>query len=1439
MSRYDEILSALEPYTAAQGISSHNAAIMQIGKIESTLDPSKRAIDPKTGRRLSSAEGVWQFIDSTWAEYGGGDKFSIKDQARNIARFTASNIKGFEARNGRPPDSAELYLAHFGGLGTANKVARALASGDGGRSITHILSSKQIEANMWIKYNNKSFSSLTVQEFYDWADLKMDGVAVGHVERTPPPAAISDAIKTISSLTADLGPSKAVADAADSLRVARVAQKKPSGVAPAKGDATFTIYDVQNYGGATKDPAKTAAKPPSSSPTHVAYSAHEQLKKAALELGVTDEALAARGVDITKLNAERGVVASNTLSPLAQERGLDNGTYVMGADGTLIAPSKAFIGEQSEKALGIITQVDASRGITGDAALDMHQKLQDLADAGKIDLSELDGVDPEALAKERGVVAPDSLDAMDRKMGLDNGTLQKLGDDIIDPSQTTVGEETQKAIGAVGAKLQAMAKDDPAHKRYNDIQQRRQQGKTPEKLLEEEQRLKAAAEAAANGTATEEQFLLLLLAAIGAMLTGNSEQYEEIMGLLMGEGQPEPAYRNASYGPDRRGGGGGYDPQYRDGGRTPPYSGAGGVTGKDGSPLFVIPMDGTISSPFGERSLKGHGHDARLHAGVDIAAVIGTPVYPAAEGIVSKIGFDPNGYGRYVDVTHSDGSMMRYAHLSSESVRKGDKVDFNTVIAKSGNTGGSEGPHLHVEYRDKNGAPLEPKFAAYGHLDTYRTNWKDGYDEGAPVSREVSMAAYSKIEAEQRAAQEGVLAAARASAGDSPYMGLIGMKMQMDLSVLKPNENGIAEYKVPIAQRGTGVHGLELKIDVTTGKVQDVFQYVTGGAGPSGEYQENGIRPGSLTDEDPHPDVMRTYWQKPIVVDKAYLLSIDKGHWVDSAGAYWYSQTEDPGGGRDGLNKHPTGKNPLRKGETLTALGSPELLQLLDPEKFPRGTYGCDSYVPEEATRVRKAEARLGSVPYFTIGHAGVLERSLVKHQEEQQLLAAQAAEAEQARLDALRAAGGDYAFPTAALPTALAGAKGATSILSHPDIIGVRRDGRKGSDLVSDLMVAQIRSGNVPQHMRNGFVPLKISGDKAGEPEIVVGIMTDYAAFGRDGDFSYLSLGRGQALQVAALYNASFPTEYLERVITDRADEKVRPGGLTDEDVPGFHRTSPAWQLAHDKTIQTSSKAGPSAVKAGHKKVSVITDESGYKKGAIFGLLRPGGGFFQPVFGGHSGIYTDYSEAERLISQVVYVDGAPVPYADILADRDYAKYVRGEGKGALSPKVLRAQGLHPTGTPVAMHVQRWQEKQQLLLGSAGADLFSGGSDTLTGSMGDDSILGAAGDDMLLAGAARQDAARAAQRIAALGVLVAEEKRRSGGLDVEAAIKAAHTAGVIHADNDNKGGGGANDDAPKSEKDVAEELGAKGVKAVADNGSPPLPAEVAAAKKSLPQNQAL
>lgn len=106
-------------------------------------------------------------------------------------------------------------------------------------------------------------------------------------------------------------------------------------------------------------------------------------------------------------------------------------------------------------------------------------------------------------------------------------------------------------------------------------------------------------------------------------------------------------------------------------------------------PTYLKPVNGRYSSGYGYR-------DGAMHSGVDWSCSVGTPVYAAASGTVIRAGWY-SGYGYCVDIRHSDGSMTRYGHLSSIAVSNGQKVNQSNLIARSGNTGNSTGPHLHFE----------------------------------------------------------------------------------------------------------------------------------------------------------------------------------------------------------------------------------------------------------------------------------------------------------------------------------------------------------------------------------------------------------------------------------------------------------------------------------------------------------------------------------------------------------------------------------------------------------------------------------------------------------------------------------------------------------------------------------------------------------------------
>ena len=109
-----------------------------------------------------------------------------------------------------------------------------------------------------------------------------------------------------------------------------------------------------------------------------------------------------------------------------------------------------------------------------------------------------------------------------------------------------------------------------------------------------------------------------------------------------------------------------------------------------GSGTLAWPLSSNkITSPYGTRS-RG------FHSGIDLAAKTGTSVYAAAGGTVELASWY-YGYGNCIVINHGNGVKTRYAHLSAYKVSVGTTVSRGQLIALSGNTGNSTGPHLHFE----------------------------------------------------------------------------------------------------------------------------------------------------------------------------------------------------------------------------------------------------------------------------------------------------------------------------------------------------------------------------------------------------------------------------------------------------------------------------------------------------------------------------------------------------------------------------------------------------------------------------------------------------------------------------------------------------------------------------------------------------------------------
>jgi murein DD-endopeptidase MepM/ murein hydrolase activator NlpD len=106
-------------------------------------------------------------------------------------------------------------------------------------------------------------------------------------------------------------------------------------------------------------------------------------------------------------------------------------------------------------------------------------------------------------------------------------------------------------------------------------------------------------------------------------------------------------------------------------------------------PLFIMPAKGIFTSGFGYRW-------GVLHAGIDLANSIGTPIHAVSDGVVIDSG-PTAGYGMWVKLRHADGTVTLYGHVNTTLVSVGQRVMAGDQIATMGNRGNSTGPHLHFE----------------------------------------------------------------------------------------------------------------------------------------------------------------------------------------------------------------------------------------------------------------------------------------------------------------------------------------------------------------------------------------------------------------------------------------------------------------------------------------------------------------------------------------------------------------------------------------------------------------------------------------------------------------------------------------------------------------------------------------------------------------------
>lgn len=131
-----------------------------------------------------------------------------------------------------------------------------------------------------------------------------------------------------------------------------------------------------------------------------------------------------------------------------------------------------------------------------------------------------------------------------------------------------------------------------------------------------------------------------------------------------------------------------------------------------GAPYYQPYESTPISQGYGATpyALAG-GEPNHFHDGIDFAAPLGTKVYSYLGGTVTGKGYDPSGYGNYLEIQQPTGVKVLWGHLQDYigNLSVGSVVPANTPVALTGSSGNSTGPHVHVRVDSPSGTSIDPR----------------------------------------------------------------------------------------------------------------------------------------------------------------------------------------------------------------------------------------------------------------------------------------------------------------------------------------------------------------------------------------------------------------------------------------------------------------------------------------------------------------------------------------------------------------------------------------------------------------------------------------------------------------------------------------------------------------------------------------------------------
>lgn len=225
----------------------------------------------------------------------------------------------------------------------------------------------------------------------------------------------------------------------------------------------------------------------------------------------------------------------------------------------------------------------------------------------------------------------------------------------------------------------------------------------------------------------------------------------------------------------------------------------GGYSGR-----FRLPVRGRVTSGYGYRPQFG-----RMHRGIDLALNTGDTVCSSYDGRVVLISNDPDGYGRYVKVKHSNGMETLYAHLSEPLVVSGQQVRAGQPLGLGGATGNATGPHLHFETR-VNGTAVDP--SAYFDFGTGRAR----QDARSPIND----GGRTKSNQQQPSRKEGKKSESRKQpSAQQPKMSRPRLKVETIASAGNRNNGGKPRPGTYQVRRGDTLAGIARNYGMSVGEI--------------------------------------------------------------------------------------------------------------------------------------------------------------------------------------------------------------------------------------------------------------------------------------------------------------------------------------------------------------------------------------------------------------------------------------------------------------------------------------------------------------------------------------------------------------------------------------------------------------------------------------------